>query len=156
MHRLKREFPRLTVVINGGIRSHAEVAEQLARVDGVMVGRAAYHDPAQMRCWDSDFLGVAAPAQQPAEDDWRAAIERSMVDYLERLVDVPWPHAARHMLGLWHGRPGARRWRQVWSDHRLKERRPGEVHALATAARTRSTRQAEDASRIEGTVPSPA
>jgi tRNA-dihydrouridine synthase A len=49
---------------------------------------------------------------------------------------VPWSHAARHMLGLRHGQPGARRWRQVWSDHRLKNQTPGHVHRLAMAALT--------------------
>jgi tRNA-dihydrouridine synthase A len=60
------------------------------------------------------------------------------VAYIERECAVhatPWAHAATHMLGLWNGRPGARAWRRVWSDHRLKGRPVAEVFALATQAR---------------------
>jgi tRNA-dihydrouridine synthase A len=57
-----------------------------------------------------------------------------MADYMQRLVAAgePWWHAARHMLGLRNGMPGARRWRQVWSDHRLKHESP---HAVLQRAR---------------------
>jgi tRNA-dihydrouridine synthase A len=63
-----------------------------------------------------------------------------MVRYLDTLAarGVPWPQAARHMLGLWNGMPGARRWRQVWSDHRLKALPPAEVARRASAARLRA------------------
>jgi tRNA-dihydrouridine synthase A len=63
-----------------------------------------------------------------------------MVEYLERLAlqGVPWPHAARHMIGLWNGTPGARRWRQVWSDHQSKGERPRQVAERAAAARLAS------------------
>ena len=57
-----------------------------------------------------------------------------MVDYMAREAaahGTPWTSIARHMLGLRHGMPGARRWRQVWSDHTLKDRTPREVMALA-------------------------
>ena len=53
----------------------------------------------------------------------------------QQALGVPWSHIARHMLGLWAGMPGARRWRQVWSDHRLKAERPAELARLATLAR---------------------
>lgn len=60
-----------------------------------------------------------------------------MVAYMQarQAEGVPWAHVARHILGLWNGRPGARRWRQVWSDHRLKVLPAHEVAALARAAR---------------------
>ena len=60
-----------------------------------------------------------------------------MVDYMQaqQALGIPWPHIARHMLGLWNGQPGARRWRQVWSDHRLRLEPPHHVAALATQAR---------------------
>lgn len=56
-----------------------------------------------------------------------------MVDYMERVVagGEPWSRVARHMLGLWNSTPGARKWRQVWSDHKLKAAAPGEVFRLA-------------------------
>ena len=130
VHRLKADFPTLTVVVNGGVADDDAIAAQLTRVDGVMVGRRAYHEPYAMATWDRDFFGGDAPP--PNRDD----IETQYVDYMATLAakGVPWSHAARHMLGLRHGQPGARRWRQVWSDHRLKEQTPMQVHQLALAA----------------------
>ena len=127
VHRLKRDFPRLTFVSNGGLVRTAEIATQLQHVDGVMLGREAYHHPWGLASWDSNFFGDA-----PRETD-RAEVELQMVNYMERLATqgVPWPHAARHMLGLWNGKPGARRWRQVWSDYRLKHEPPRRVWKLA-------------------------
>ncbi len=127
VHRLKSDFPDLTFVSNGGLTRPADIAAQLQRVDGVMLGREAYHHPWGLAAWDSEFFG-AAPRQIH-----RGEIELQMVQYMETLATqgVPWPHAARHMLGLWNGTPGARRWRQVWSDHRLKFEAPRRVWQLA-------------------------
>lgn len=135
VHQLKRDFPSLSIAINGGFTEAEGIAAQLQQVDGVMVGRAAYHDPWSMADWDRRFFDdAAAPG---ADDERREAVELAMVRYMEVRVDAgePWPRVARHLLGLWNGTPGARRWRQVWSDHRLRERRPDEVHRLARAAR---------------------
>ena len=132
VHRLKRDFPALTIVANGGIDVPEQIAVQLASVDGVMVGRAAYRHPWCLAGWDQRFLGATAT---PSPD--RAAIEDAMIGYMEReqrLHGEPWPRIARHMIGLWHGAPGARAWRQVWSDHRLRERAPREVQRLASDA----------------------
>ncbi|MBK1713140.1 tRNA dihydrouridine(20/20a) synthase DusA [Rubrivivax gelatinosus] len=125
--RLKAEFPQLTIVVNGGIAGDEAIAAQLEHVDGVMVGRAAYHEPWSLASWDPRFFGTPAPARD------RAALELEMVRYMEQqaAAGVPWAHVARHMLGLWNGEPGARRWRQVWSDHKLKHEPPAVVHALA-------------------------
>jgi len=128
VHQLKREFPQLTIAINGGITTNAQITEQLQAVDGVMVGREAYHNPWLMSEWDATYYG------QPASGQTRESVEQQMVDYMEReatLHGTPWSTIARHMLGLRHGLPGARRWRQVWSDHRLKGLHPAEVVAMA-------------------------
>jgi tRNA-dihydrouridine synthase A len=132
VHRLKRDFPALTIVLNGGVTGVGEIQTHLEQVDGVMLGREAYHHPWRMAEWDTRFLGAAQPAAATRE-----AVEDAMVDYMSALGarDISWPHAARHMMGLWNGEPGARRWRQVWSDHRLKALPPHEVRRLATAAR---------------------
>ena len=117
VHQLKQEFPHLTIVINGGIASNALAAEQLQQVDGVMIGREAYHNPWILSEWDAAFYG-AAPS-----DTTRESVEQQMVDYMARELaehGTPWSHIARHMLGLRHGMPGSRHWRQVWSDHHLK------------------------------------
>jgi tRNA-dihydrouridine synthase A len=131
VHRLKADFPGLTIVVNGGLQTDEQVAEQLQHVDGVMIGRHAYHEPWALATWDARFFASAPPC------DSRETAEDAYVTYLEGLAaeGTPWPLAARHMLGLYNGLPGARRWRQVWSDHRLKTLRPREVAAQARAAR---------------------
>ena len=126
-YRLKRDFPALTVVLNGGVKTNEELETHLAQVDGVMVGREAYHNPWLMQDWDRRFWGAEA---NPADD--REAVEAAMVAYMER-SGVPWGHIARHMLGLRNGLPGARRWRQIWSDHRLKGLPASEVLAQVRA-----------------------
>jgi tRNA-dihydrouridine synthase A len=130
VHRLKREFPQLTVVLNGGVKANEQVAEQLQQLDGVMLGREAYHNPWIMAEWDARFFGAL-----PVERD-RAEVEDRMVAYMERQAakGVPWSHVARHMMGLYNGIAGARRWRQVWSDHRLKPLPAREVQSLARQA----------------------
>ncbi len=129
VYQLKREFPHLTIVINGGIKTHAEIETHLQQVDGVMIGREAYHNPWLMQDWDRHFWGDAE-----ARDVTREDVEAEMVAYMSQQMQaaaVPWAHMARHMLGLRHGLSGARRWRQVWSDHKLKALSPAEVSALA-------------------------
>ncbi len=130
VYRLKADFPQHTFVINGGIHTDDQIAEHLAHVDGVMLGRHAYHEPWALAGWDTRFFGA------PARVADRAEAEAAYVAYMTRLVaqGTPWSHAARHMLGLHNGLPGARRWRQVWSDHRLKAESPAAVSALARQA----------------------
>ena len=128
VYQLKTDFPHLNIVINGGITSHAQITEQLQLLDGVMVGREAYHNPWLLASWDADFFGVT-PSSLTRED-----VEAQMCDYMaQEFSEHGTPHStiARHMLGLRHGLPGSRRWRQVWSDHRLKGLPPHEVMALA-------------------------
>lgn len=128
VYQLKKDFPDLTIAINGGITTNLQIAGQLQQLDGVMVGREAYHNPWLLTSWDEDFFG-AAPSTQSRE-----TVEAQMCDYMVREFEeraTPRSAIARHMLGLRHGLPGSRRWRQVWSDHRLKELSPHEVMALA-------------------------
>ena len=131
VHQLKREFPHLHIVVNGGLKTNAQIEAQLQAVDGVMVGREAYHNPWLMATWDQQFYGDASSTPE------RDAVERAMVGYMEREArehGVGWYSIARHMLGLRHGQAGARRWRQVWSDHRLKAASPREVMTRAHSA----------------------
>jgi len=130
VHRLKLDFPHLTIAINGGITTNEQITEQLQHVDGVMLGREAYHHPWLLTSWDDRFFDATA-----TEID-RDAVEEQMVRYMERAFaedGCPWYAIARHMLGLRHGLRGARYWRQVWSDHRLKPLPPREVWAMAQA-----------------------
>ncbi len=129
-YRLKADFAHLTVVLNGGVDNDDAMALHLQHVDGVIVGRHAYHEPFAMAGWDQRFFGSPEPART------REAVEQAYVAYMERLAaqQVPWSHASRHMLGLRNGLAGARRWRQVWSDHTLKALPPRQVLALAARA----------------------
>lgn len=131
VHRLKRELPHLTIVINGGLKDDEAIAAQLEGLDGVMIGREAYHNPYAMADWDRRFFGD----ERSVPD--RSEVEAAMVAYCEHQRaqhGVPWPHIVRHMLGLYNGLPGARKWRQVWSDHRLKARPAAEVMVRAREA----------------------
>jgi len=128
VRQLKQDFPHLTIAINGGLNTDALVQEELQHLDGVMVGREAYHNPWWLARWDALYYGA------PETTLTREAVEAAMVEYMVREAaehGTHWYSIARHMLGLRHGLPGARRWRQVWSDHRLKDRPPHEVTALA-------------------------
>jgi tRNA-dihydrouridine synthase A len=129
VHRLKRDFPSLTIVLNGGVKTNAQIEEQLAHVDGVMLGREAYHNPWLMADWDALFFG------QPVQSRDRDEVEAAMVDYMQKVADrgEPWSHVSRHLLGLRNGLPGARHWRQVWSDHRMKHEPPAAVSRSARA-----------------------
>lgn len=131
VHQLKKDFPHLTIAINGGLTTTEQVAEQLQHLDGVMLGREAYHNPWWLAEWDSAFFG------EPESGLTREQVEAQMCDYMaqrQAQYGTPWASIARHMLGLRLGLPGARRWRQVWSDHKLKDLHPHDVMALAHGA----------------------
>jgi tRNA-dihydrouridine synthase A len=137
VHQLKADFPHLNIAINGGLTTNLQIAEQLSVLDGVMVGREAYHNPWLLASWDKTFFASSVRpelVERSASEITRESIESQMVSYMEReqaLHGTPWATIARHMLGLRHGMAGSRRWRQVWSDHRLKNRHPRDVMALA-------------------------
>ena len=107
VYRLKEDFPQLDVVINGGITTWVEITNHLAYVDGVMLGRAAYHNP-----W------LLADARRS-----RADVVHAMYDYAKGVDSLR--HVTRHMLGLYHGHKKARLWRRMLSDaDRLRSNRP--------------------------------
>jgi tRNA-dihydrouridine synthase A len=112
VHRLKVDLPQLEIVINGGIRSWPEIERELARVDGVMLGRAAENDPWLLAEADRRVFGVRAPAPT------RAEVVSAMARYAaaETAAGTPLRHIVRHLHGLYRGRPVARRWRQMLSD----------------------------------------
>ncbi|MFN7572358.1 MAG: tRNA dihydrouridine(20/20a) synthase DusA [Betaproteobacteria bacterium] len=112
VYRLKRDFAQATVVLNGGLASLAQAAEPLTQVDGVMLGRAAYHDPYLMAEVDREFFGQDAPPPS------RAQIVATMTAYVERMAAAGFrPRAVtQHMLGLYLGQRGARQWRRLLSD----------------------------------------
>jgi tRNA-dihydrouridine synthase A len=113
VHRLKRDRPDLTVVLNGGIASLAEAREHLTEVDGVMIGRAAYHEPWLLAAADTTVFAAAAdPVASRA-----GAVEAFLPYVVERLAaGEPLPRLTRHLLGLFHGEPRARRWKRTLSE----------------------------------------
>ncbi|MEO6408723.1 MAG: tRNA dihydrouridine(20/20a) synthase DusA [Burkholderiaceae bacterium] len=109
---LKRDFPALTFVLNGGLTQIDAIAAELGPVDGAMVGRAAYHDPYLLAQVDRALFG--ADAAPPS----RAEVVRAMIEYASVEVGrgVPLRAIARHVLGLYHGRSRGRIFRQLLSD----------------------------------------
>jgi tRNA-dihydrouridine synthase A len=110
VHRLKRERPDLVISINGGLRELEEVRAQLAHVDGVMIGRAAYHEPYRLH-----EFAVALEGEPPRT---REALLRAWFPYVESQLarGVALKHLTRHILGLFHAQPGGRAFRQVLSE----------------------------------------
>src|SRR5689334_5613476 len=127
--RLKRERPDLTIVINGGIGSLAEAEDHLAHVDGVMLGRAAYHTPGLLAQADARIFGegeeVDVIEALGAYRDYVAA-ELARGTHLAAMT--------RHMLGLFHGVPGARTWRRILTVEGVKPGAGVEVIDRALAA----------------------
>jgi tRNA-dihydrouridine synthase A len=110
--RVKEEFPALTVIVNGGLRTVPQVAAQLAHADGVMLGREAYHNPFLLPALHRAVYGDGFDV--PSVE----AIVRGMRGYAEREVarGTPLRAVTRHMLGLFNGRNGARAWRHALSE----------------------------------------
>ena len=111
-YQLKRDFPALEILINGGIQTLDEVEQHLAHVDGVMLGREAYHNPWVLADVDHRFYGA------PASTLTRTDIEAGMTAYAEKEIAAGNYLGAitRHMLGLHKGESGARGWRRTLSD----------------------------------------
>jgi tRNA-dihydrouridine synthase A len=112
VHRVKADFPELEVILNGGIRTLEQAQAQLRHVDGVMIGREAYHNPYVLAEWERALLGVAEPAPS------RLEIAERLIPYIARELAAGTPLAAitRHILGLFNGLPGARAWRRHLSE----------------------------------------
>jgi tRNA-dihydrouridine synthase A len=113
VYRVKQDFPDLEVILNGGITELSAVATHLKSVDGVMLGREAYHNPYLLAGVDARFYG--APQHPPSRD----LIIRRMLPYIETELNAgtALKHITRHMLGLFQGVPGARAWRRHLSQH---------------------------------------
>jgi tRNA-dihydrouridine synthase A len=140
--RLKRDFPALTIVLNGGLADAAAIDAALVGVDGVMLGRHAYHDPWFLARVDARWFG-AAPS-----DTTRDAVLLAMRDYAARMVGegVPLRAIARHLLGLAQGLPGARAWRRRLSDAALL--RAGDPDLLLFAPAALTERDGGSAARL--------
>ena len=111
---LKRDFPLAAFVVNGGFADWRAIEHELESLDGVMLGRAAYHNPWLLAMADARLFGAEAPVAT------RADALRAFIPYVERQIarGVPLRSMVRHILGLYLGQPGGRKFRQVLSDAR--------------------------------------
>jgi tRNA-dihydrouridine synthase A len=111
--RIKQEFPGLAIIVNGGIENLEQAEAHLNKVDGVMLGRAAYHNPLLLAHVDARIFDDPHPVPT------REAIVHSMIPYIERELKqgTLLKHITRHMLGLFQGVPGARHWRRHLSEN---------------------------------------
>lgn len=128
VYQLKADFPQMRFVLNGGVRSLEEAKEHLGKVDGVMLGRAAYEMPYVLAEADREIFGEAGELISRREliEQMRAYVGR----HLEKGGRVH--HVTRHMLNLFHGEPGARKWRSHLSTEAPK--RPQDLAVLDEAA----------------------
>lgn len=130
VYRLKDEHPQLAIVINGGITTIAAAHEHLRHVDGVMLGRAAYHEP--YRLAEIEHALQATPL--PDRDDVLARLRPYVEAHLARGDRLQ--HISRHILGLYQGLPGARAYRRVLSEQAHRVDAGWEVVERALAARS--------------------
>jgi tRNA-dihydrouridine synthase A len=116
VYRLKAAMPHVPIVINGGIGSIAEAKRHLAHVDGVMLGRAAYQDPWRLLAVDPELFGEQAA--HPNMKDALAALEPYIEEQLARGLRLH--SVTRHLVGAFHGVPGARAFRRHLAEHGVK------------------------------------
>ena len=112
MHKVKRDFPGLQIVVNGGIRSLEQARARLVEVDGVMIGREAYQNPYCLAVWQREILGTAEAGPG------RAEVVENLLPYVERELaqGTPLKAITRHLMGLFNGLAGARAWRRHLSE----------------------------------------
>jgi tRNA-dihydrouridine synthase A len=128
VHRLKRDFPELRVVINGGVSTPSECLEHLQHVDGVMLGRAVYQNPWLLADLEDELYGNPAPAtRKPLLEAVCAYAEQELANGA-RLHDI-----TRHLHGWFNGYPGARRFRRHLSEHAHRDGANPDVLRAATA-----------------------
>ena len=123
VYQLKRDFPSLEIIVNGGISTLAQCSEHLTQVDGVMLGRAVLNDPWLLHALDRDLFGCEAPHQS------REDVVKAMAQYANEwcLRGLGLHRVTRHMMGLFHGEPGARTWRRTLSEQAVRPGADGRV-----------------------------
>jgi len=127
--RLKREFPELEIVLNGGLRTVADVRRHLADFDGVMIGREAYNNPYVLALIENDLFDTPLPARDNVVASYLPYVKRQLRDGV-RLHSM-----TRHIQGLYAGEPGARYWRRTLSEGGADRSAGVEVIERAHAAR---------------------
>lgn len=126
-YQLKKDFPHLTVAVNGGVKTLEETLAHLEHLDGVMVGREAYQNPYILAQVDQQLFGLDKPVKK------RSQVVEEMYPYIEQQLSqgAYLGHITRHMLGLFQNMPGARQWRRYISENAHK---PGSGIEVVEAA----------------------
>jgi tRNA-dihydrouridine synthase A len=116
VYQLKQDFPQLDIILNGGLTTLAACDVALQQVDGVMMGREAYHNPYLLSLVDQRYYGASHERLS------REAILAAFMPYMHQQIaaGTRLNSMTRHILGLFHGQPGARAWRRYLSDHACK------------------------------------
>ncbi len=129
VHRLKHDFPDAQFVLNGGLTTRADVLEHGSGLDGVMLGRAAYHDPWLLADVDATIFDSVGPVAS------RSDVVERMSRYLRReaAAGTEPRHVVRHLLGLYLGQRGAKQWRRLLSDAECLRRTGADVLDAALA-----------------------
>jgi tRNA-dihydrouridine synthase A len=127
--RLKRDFPGLQIVLNGGLRTPADVRRNLASFDGVMIGREAYNNPYVLALIENDQYGTPLPGRDDVVDRYLSYVD------LQLRQGIRLHAMTRHILGLYAGEPGARFWRRALSEGAAERSAGLEVIERARAAR---------------------
>lgn len=132
VYQLKQDFPQLEIILNGGVTTLDQVEEMLQQLDGVMVGREAYHNPYLLTDVDRRMFGDTATGIS------RQEIIAELIPYVHEQLKTGarLNNVARHILGLFHGEPGARSWRRYLSEHACK---PGANESVILKALTFTT-----------------
>jgi tRNA-dihydrouridine synthase A len=134
VYQIKQDFPQLEIILNGGITTLDQAEDVLQHVDGVMVGREAYHNPYLLADVDRRFYGESSPPRS------REMIMELLIPYIKEQLElndgVRLNSITRHILGLFHGEPGARGWRRHLSENVCK---PGaDINVVSNALPTRT------------------
>ena len=113
VYQIKREYPALNIIINGGIKTMVASQNHLCHVDGVMLGREVYHNPYLLAQVDAAFYGEAENRES------RQQILQQYFSYIEQQIEqgVHLKHMSRHLLGLFQSQPGAKAWRRHISEN---------------------------------------
>ena len=129
VHRLKQDFPDLTVILNGGLKTPSQILAEIDHVDGVMIGREAYQNPYSLIAMEQALFG--GDEAVPTRHD----IVRQFLPYVDaqRTKGVPLKSMTRHILGLFNGLPGARAWRRHLSEEAVRDDAGPEVIEAALA-----------------------
>lgn len=143
VYQIKQDFPDLEILINGGLNQFEQMKQQLEHVDGVMVGREAYHNPYIMAEVDNAFYGhkKSIPSRHQIIENFMPYIEEQLSK------DIYLSHITRHILGIFHGQPGARQFRRHISENAHK--RGSGIEVLQAALAKVPTEAENEANRLE-------